>query len=77
MFAVGWLELKEAERAQQQLSKCFGNITEPFKVRLLETWLLWNCLSALTLFSLPTYVNNFFFSNFLRSGQRTLMDQEP
>ncbi|XP_053142693.1 protein-glucosylgalactosylhydroxylysine glucosidase [Hemicordylus capensis] len=32
MFAVGWLELKEAERAQQQLAKCFGNITEPFKI---------------------------------------------
>ncbi|XP_066467270.1 protein-glucosylgalactosylhydroxylysine glucosidase isoform X1 [Tiliqua scincoides] len=32
MFAVGWLELKETERAQQQLSKCFGNITEPFKI---------------------------------------------
>ncbi|XP_048339346.1 protein-glucosylgalactosylhydroxylysine glucosidase isoform X2 [Sphaerodactylus townsendi] len=32
MFAVGWLELKEPERAQHQLSKCFSNITEPFKI---------------------------------------------
>ncbi|XP_068800617.1 protein-glucosylgalactosylhydroxylysine glucosidase isoform X4 [Struthio camelus] len=32
MFAVGWLELKEAQRAQSQLSKCFSNITEPFKI---------------------------------------------
>uniref|UniRef100_A0ABM5F8B9 Protein-glucosylgalactosylhydroxylysine glucosidase n=1 Tax=Pogona vitticeps TaxID=103695 RepID=A0ABM5F8B9_9SAUR len=32
MFAIGWLELKETERAQQQLSKCFSNITEPFKI---------------------------------------------
>ncbi|XP_051632930.1 protein-glucosylgalactosylhydroxylysine glucosidase isoform X2 [Manacus candei] len=32
MFAVGWLELKEVQRAQSQLHKCFSNITEPFKV---------------------------------------------
>ena len=32
MFAVGWLELKEVQRAQSQLNKCFSNITEPFKV---------------------------------------------
>nr|XP_021380415.1 protein-glucosylgalactosylhydroxylysine glucosidase [Lonchura striata domestica] len=32
MFAVGWLELKELQRAQSQLEKCFSNITEPFKV---------------------------------------------
>ncbi|NXJ68026.1 PGGHG glucosidase, partial [Rostratula benghalensis] len=32
MFAVGWLELKEVQRAQSQLNKCFSNITEPFKI---------------------------------------------
>ncbi|KAL8170086.1 UNVERIFIED_CONTAM: hypothetical protein K2H54_063000 [Gekko kuhli] len=32
MFAVGWLELKDPKRAQQLLSKCFSNITEPFKI---------------------------------------------
>ncbi|NWX13335.1 PGGHG glucosidase, partial [Aegotheles bennettii] len=32
MFAVGWLELKEVQRAQNQLNKCFSNITEPFKI---------------------------------------------
>ncbi|XP_066854850.1 protein-glucosylgalactosylhydroxylysine glucosidase isoform X5 [Anser cygnoides] len=32
MFAVGWLELKEMQRAQSQLNKCFSNITEPFKI---------------------------------------------
>ncbi|KAF2979163.1 hypothetical protein EK904_006890, partial [Melospiza melodia maxima] len=32
MFAVGWLELKEPQRAWSQLEKCFSNITEPFKV---------------------------------------------
>uniref|UniRef100_A0A8C0H4N6 Protein-glucosylgalactosylhydroxylysine glucosidase n=1 Tax=Chelonoidis abingdonii TaxID=106734 RepID=A0A8C0H4N6_CHEAB len=32
MFAVGWMELKEIQRAQTQLSKCFNNITEPFKI---------------------------------------------
>uniref|UniRef100_A0A8D2IL37 Protein-glucosylgalactosylhydroxylysine glucosidase n=2 Tax=Varanus komodoensis TaxID=61221 RepID=A0A8D2IL37_VARKO len=32
MFAIGWLELKETEKAQQQLNKCFSNITEPFKI---------------------------------------------
>ncbi|XP_014382643.1 protein-glucosylgalactosylhydroxylysine glucosidase isoform X1 [Alligator sinensis] len=32
MFAVGWMELKEVQRAQSQLSKCFNNITEPFKI---------------------------------------------
>lgn len=32
MFAMGWLELKEPQRAWSQLEKCFSNITEPFKV---------------------------------------------
>ncbi|NXX75064.1 PGGHG glucosidase, partial [Urocolius indicus] len=32
MFAVGWLELKEVQRAQSQLNKCFSNITEPFQI---------------------------------------------
>ncbi|NXS61491.1 PGGHG glucosidase, partial [Brachypteracias leptosomus] len=32
MFAVGWLELKEVQRAQTQLNKCFSNIMEPFKI---------------------------------------------
>ncbi|KAM9557396.1 protein-glucosylgalactosylhydroxylysine glucosidase isoform 3-T3 [Guaruba guarouba] len=32
MFAVGWLELKEVQRAQTLLNKCFSNITEPFKI---------------------------------------------
>uniref|UniRef100_A0A8C5IUE8 Protein-glucosylgalactosylhydroxylysine glucosidase n=1 Tax=Junco hyemalis TaxID=40217 RepID=A0A8C5IUE8_JUNHY len=32
MFALGWLELKEPQRAWSQLEKCFSNITEPFKV---------------------------------------------
>ncbi|XP_072574425.1 protein-glucosylgalactosylhydroxylysine glucosidase isoform X1 [Paramormyrops kingsleyae] len=32
MFAVGWLELGEAKKAQEQLSKCFSNIQEPFQV---------------------------------------------
>ncbi|XP_028917475.1 protein-glucosylgalactosylhydroxylysine glucosidase isoform X1 [Ornithorhynchus anatinus] len=32
MFAVGWLELREPERAQQLLNKCFANISEPFKI---------------------------------------------
>nr|BAR88294.1 protein-glucosylgalactosylhydroxylysine glucosidase [Gallus gallus] len=32
MFAVGWLELKETQRAQGLLNKCFSNITEPFKI---------------------------------------------
>ncbi|NXQ69730.1 PGGHG glucosidase, partial [Quiscalus mexicanus] len=32
MFALGWLELKELQRAWSQLEKCFSNITEPFKV---------------------------------------------
>ncbi|NXL84072.1 PGGHG glucosidase, partial [Alectura lathami] len=32
MFAVGWLELKETQRGQSQLNKCFSNITEPFKI---------------------------------------------
>ncbi|KAM6960750.1 protein-glucosylgalactosylhydroxylysine glucosidase [Aplochiton taeniatus] len=32
MFAVGWLELGEAERAQQLLEKCFKNIHGPFQV---------------------------------------------
>ncbi|NXK71642.1 PGGHG glucosidase, partial [Amazona guildingii] len=32
MFAVGWLELKEVQRAQALLNKCFSHITEPFKI---------------------------------------------
>ncbi|XP_060770456.1 protein-glucosylgalactosylhydroxylysine glucosidase isoform X1 [Neoarius graeffei] len=32
MFAVGWLELGEAEKAQQLLQKCFKNIQGPFQV---------------------------------------------
>ncbi|XP_074854059.1 protein-glucosylgalactosylhydroxylysine glucosidase isoform X3 [Carettochelys insculpta] len=32
MFAIGWMELKEIQRAQSHLSKCFNNITEPFKI---------------------------------------------
>lgn len=32
MFAVGWLELKEIQRAHGQVQKCFANITEPFKI---------------------------------------------
>ncbi|KAM3609247.1 uncharacterized protein V6R79_011816 [Siganus canaliculatus] len=32
MFAIGWLELGEAERAQQLLEKCFANIQGPFQV---------------------------------------------
>ncbi|KAL0968837.1 hypothetical protein UPYG_G00272530 [Umbra pygmaea] len=32
MFAVGWLELSEVERAQGLLKKCFKNIQGPFQV---------------------------------------------
>ncbi|XP_062859596.1 protein-glucosylgalactosylhydroxylysine glucosidase [Trichomycterus rosablanca] len=32
MFAVGWLELGKAEKAQQLLLKCFKNIQGPFNV---------------------------------------------
>uniref|UniRef100_A0A4W4F750 Protein-glucosylgalactosylhydroxylysine glucosidase n=1 Tax=Electrophorus electricus TaxID=8005 RepID=A0A4W4F750_ELEEL len=32
VFAVGWLELGEAEKAQQVLQKCFKNIQGPFQV---------------------------------------------
>ncbi|XP_020790881.2 protein-glucosylgalactosylhydroxylysine glucosidase [Boleophthalmus pectinirostris] len=32
MFAIGWLELGEAERAQNLLTKCFNNIQGPFQV---------------------------------------------
>ncbi|XP_053740952.1 protein-glucosylgalactosylhydroxylysine glucosidase isoform X1 [Synchiropus splendidus] len=32
MFAIGWLELGEAERAQVLLQKCFKNIQGPFRV---------------------------------------------
>ena len=35
MFAVGWLELGEAEKAQQELQKCFKNIQGPFQVRVM------------------------------------------
>lgn len=34
MFAIGWLELGEAEKAQLLLQKCFQNIQGPFQVRL-------------------------------------------
>ncbi|XP_061630614.1 protein-glucosylgalactosylhydroxylysine glucosidase isoform X2 [Phyllopteryx taeniolatus] len=32
MFAIGWLELGEAEKAQRLLEKCFRNIQGPFQV---------------------------------------------
>lgn len=32
MFAIGWLELGEPDRAQQLLEKCFNNIQGPFQV---------------------------------------------
>ncbi|XP_042268918.1 protein-glucosylgalactosylhydroxylysine glucosidase [Thunnus maccoyii] len=32
MFAIGWLELGEAEKAQALLQKCFKNIQGPFQV---------------------------------------------
>uniref|UniRef100_A0A6I8RFB3 Protein-glucosylgalactosylhydroxylysine glucosidase n=1 Tax=Xenopus tropicalis TaxID=8364 RepID=A0A6I8RFB3_XENTR len=32
MFAIGWMELKKIQVAQQQLKKCFANVTEPFKI---------------------------------------------
>lgn len=32
MFAIGWLELGEAEKAQRLLEKCFNNIQGPFQV---------------------------------------------
>ncbi|KAI4903123.1 hypothetical protein NFI96_015696 [Prochilodus magdalenae] len=32
MFAVGWLELDEAKKAQQVLEQCFKNIQGPFQV---------------------------------------------
>ncbi|KAM4617573.1 protein-glucosylgalactosylhydroxylysine glucosidase [Discoglossus pictus] len=32
MFAIGWMELKKIDLAQNQLKKCFVNITEPFKI---------------------------------------------
>ncbi|XP_047189446.1 protein-glucosylgalactosylhydroxylysine glucosidase isoform X1 [Scophthalmus maximus] len=32
MFAIGWLELGEAEKAQGLLEKCFSNIQGPFQV---------------------------------------------
>ncbi|TRY97056.1 hypothetical protein DNTS_001462 [Danionella cerebrum] len=32
MFALGWLELGEAERAQELLQRCFKNIQKPFQV---------------------------------------------
>ncbi|KAM9754785.1 protein-glucosylgalactosylhydroxylysine glucosidase isoform 1-T5 [Menidia menidia] len=32
MFAIGWLELGESERAQRLLEKCFKNIQGPFQV---------------------------------------------
>ncbi|XP_029009026.1 protein-glucosylgalactosylhydroxylysine glucosidase [Betta splendens] len=32
MFAIGWLELGEAEKAQLLLNKCFKNIQGPFQV---------------------------------------------
>ncbi|XP_036136984.1 protein-glucosylgalactosylhydroxylysine glucosidase [Molossus molossus] len=32
MFAVGWMELRDAGRAWTLLERSFGNVTEPFKV---------------------------------------------
>lgn len=32
MFAVGWMELKDPQRAQDFLERSFPNIAEPFKV---------------------------------------------
>ncbi|XP_053575935.1 protein-glucosylgalactosylhydroxylysine glucosidase [Bombina bombina] len=32
MFAIGWMELKQTELAEQEMKKCFTNITEPFKI---------------------------------------------
>ncbi|XP_036962943.1 protein-glucosylgalactosylhydroxylysine glucosidase isoform X1 [Acanthopagrus latus] len=32
MFAIGWMELGEAEKAQSLLQKCFKNIQAPFQV---------------------------------------------
>lgn len=32
MFAIGWLELGESDRAQLLLEKCFENIQGPFQV---------------------------------------------
>lgn len=50
MFAVGWLEMKETQRAQCQLNKCFSNITEPFKVSCCHvasaTWFCLVCSPA-------------------------------
>lgn len=34
MFAVGWMELKDARRAWDLLDRSFANITEPFKASL-------------------------------------------
>ncbi|XP_069821516.1 protein-glucosylgalactosylhydroxylysine glucosidase isoform X1 [Dendropsophus ebraccatus] len=32
MFAIGYMELRETKMAQEQLKKCFANITDPFKI---------------------------------------------
>ncbi|MFT7806964.1 acid trehalase-like protein 1 isoform X1 [Arapaima gigas] len=32
MFALGWLELGDVDKAEDQLNKCFSNIQEPFQV---------------------------------------------
>ena len=32
MFAIGWMELGEADKAQSLLQKCFSNIQGPFQV---------------------------------------------
>lgn len=37
MFAIGWLELGEAEKSQRLLEKCFENIQGPFQVSLCLT----------------------------------------
>ncbi|KAK2081162.1 hypothetical protein P7K49_040277, partial [Saguinus oedipus] len=34
MFAVGWMELKDAVRARDLLDRSFANVAEPFKVSL-------------------------------------------
>lgn len=53
MFAVGWLELGEADKAHHLLEKCFRNIQGPFQVSFwltrplqheLLTWMLFECL---------------------------------
>lgn len=82
MFAVGWLELKELQRAWSQLEKCFSNITEPFKVSggAADP----SCSQAgvngiethRTAWSIPNQLLHHLFVLLVRSGWRTLMGQE-